>query len=660
MKPATLHYRLSAIALAVLLSSCASQPGQEAEDQGMQQQIVAAERAGNLEQVFEKFAAEAGKKGMFGENKEAQAAMREAGRRLAAVKRQEGLTLLKQNRLQNGLTPMTVLSQVETITARMQRWDADQQREFAKEVAAERNRTQAALDKARSSYASLEETALAARHRLLGDIAALSGANSPEGQNTLRSRDQLVRDAYDAGIRALQSSRLEEAEARFTAVREIAPGFQEVEKLLTDTRAGQFEFLSNNRRDEAGADQALAMYANLKQRGDFESMKQRLSPAAEGLYQFMAAKGGAAAAEDKLPEAYGWLSRAKAMRELQGGIQTLTAEEKRFAEQVYVLAEGADKRNQPGLALGYLFVVQDIYPDYPGLKRTLREVQDRTLDRAVKKITAASFAGAGDSARLGGSVASKLTQMLFRALPDDIRIVERDQLQAVMREQEIVAMQGASNVVLSSADYLVQGSILEAIVENNEKKGKKTVRVVTRKNRIPNPVFADWAKGPRNTPAPVEFHEEPVYEDIPINVTLHRKVGVMGVSYRIVDASNARMLFADSISRKRAESGESTEGVQLGEFNTPMKIAELASDSEILESLAEEVAGHIGKQMVEFLRDPEAKYEAAAERHKSEDNPTAAAEMLARAWSLTQKKARPAEALGKQLRDMALRARPAA
>jgi hypothetical protein len=440
----------------------------------------------------------------------------------------------------------------------------------------------------------------------------------------------------------------------------VAPGYRDVDRQLVETRVRQFEFLAANRRDDAGADRALALYAALGQRADFMELKPRLSPAAADLYQFMCAKGGAASSEDKLPEAYAWLRRARALRGLQGGPQALSPEEKRFAEQVYVLAESAGKRNQPGLALGYLFVVRDVYPEFPGLKRGLRENQDRTLDRATKKITAASFSGNGESARLGGSVASKLTQMLFRALPDDIRIVERDQLSAVMREHEIVAMQGSGGVNLSSADYLVQGSILEAVVENSEKKGRTTVRVVTRKNRVPNPDHVEWARGPRTTTEPAEFREEPVYEDIPLNVTLHRKVGVMGVSYRIVDASNARMLFTDSLTRKRTESGESSEGMQLGEFHAPMKIAELPSDSEILESLADEVAAHIGAQMVEFLRDPEAKYEAAAERHKGEDNPAAAAEMLANAWSLAQKKGKPLDTLGTQLREMALRARPAA
>ncbi|MDP2430603.1 MAG: CsgG/HfaB family protein [Pseudomonadota bacterium] len=658
MKHSTVRHRLGAVAIAALLSACATQPGQEA-DQGMQQQIATAERAGNLEALFEKLATEAGKKGLFGADKEAQAAMREAGRRLAAVKQEEGRAMLKQGRLPGGQAPLALLSQAESLAGRMQRWDTERQTEFVSELASERARTQSALDQTASAYRSLDESALPARFRLLGETAALTGGNSPEGQAILRGRERLVREVFEAAVRDLEALRLDEAEARFSGVAEVAPDYPDVERQIAHTRTRQFEFLANNRRDEAGADQALALYSALRRRADFADLKPLLSPAAVGLSRFMAAKGGTAAAEDKLPEAYAWLSRVRALRELQDGRQGLSQEEKRFAEQAFVLAETAGKRNQPGLALGYLFVLQTVYPDFPGLKRGLRDMQDRSLDRATKKITAANFSGSNESARVAGSVASKLTQMLFRALPDDIRIVERDQIQAVMREQEIVALQGTGGVDLSAADYLVQGAILEATVENSEKKGRKTVRVVTRKGHRANPGYAEWAKGPRNTPPPTEFIEEPVYEDIPLNLTLHRKVGVLGVSYRIVDASNARMLFTETLTRKRVESGESSEGMQLGEFNAPMKIAELPSDSEILESLADEVVGHIGRQMIEFLRDPEAKYEAAAARHKSEDNPAAAAEMLANAWSLAQKKGKPQESLGEQLREMALRARPA-
>ncbi len=658
MKTTTKH-RLGAIALATLLSACATQPGKEA-DQGIGQQIAAAEQAGNLESLFEKFSAEAGKKGVFGENKEAQAAMKEAGMRLAALKQEEAQSLMKQGRLPGGQVPLALLAQAESIAARMQRWDTQRQSAFVAELAGQRAQTQAALDRLTAAYRTLEEGALVARYRSLSESAALTGETSPEGQILLRNRAQLLQEAYEAGVHALEAKRLEVAEAHFAAIREIAPDYPNLDRQLTQTRVSQFEFLAGNRRDDAGADQALALYAALHQRADFADLKPQLAPAAEGLYLFMAAKGGAASGEDKLPEAYAWLQRARTLRNLQGSPQGLSAEEKRYAEQIYTLADAAGKNNQPGLALGYLFVVQDVYPDYPELRRSLREIQDRTLDRATKKITAANFSGSGDSARLGGSVASRLTQILFSAMPNDVRIVEREQLQAVMREQEIVAMQGSSNVKISSADYLVQGAILEATVENSDKKGRKTVRVVTRKNQIANPEYLTWAKGARNTPAPAEFHEEPVYEDIPINISMQRKVGVLSVSYRIVDASNARMVFADNLTRKRTESGESSEGVQLGEFTAPMKIAELPSDSEILEGLVGEVAEQIGKQMIEFLRDPEVKYEAAAERHKSEDNPAAAAEMLANAWALTQKKGKPAETLGKQLRDLALRTHPAA
>ncbi len=659
MTHANVNPGLAALVLALALGGCATPSGQEA-DQGVQQQITAAERGGNLEAYFEKQAIEAGKKGLFGDNKEAQAAMREAGRRLAEAKRKEARGILDTGRLPGGQAPLALLGQVESIAARMQRWDPEQQKAFVRDLAGERARTQAALDQADAAYRALDERALAERHRLLGEVAALTGAGSTEGQAIAQVREGLLRDAYEAGVRALEATRLDEAEARFTSLIAVAPGYRDVERQLAATRVAQFAFLANHKRDDAGADQALAMYAALRERPDFATLQPNLSGAALGLYQFMTAKGGAATQEDRLTEAYAWLSRARALRAMLDIPRVLSPEEKRFAEQAFVLAESAGKRNAPGLALGYAFVAQDIHPDYPGLRRSLSELQERTGDRATKKITAANFTGSGDAARLGTSVASKLTQLLFNALPNDIRIVERDQLQAVMREQEIVAMQGSGGVNLSSADYLVQGTILEATVSNSEQKGRKTVRVVTRKNRVANPDFAVWERGQRNTEAPPRFREEPVLEDIPLNITAHRKIGVLGVSYRIVDASNARMLFTDTLTRKRTESGESSEGVQLGEFNSPMKIAELPSDSEILESLANEVASHIGGQLVEFLRDPEVKYEAAAERARNDDNPAAAAEWLANAWTLARKKGKPTETLGRQLREMALRARPAA
>lgn len=650
--------RLTVIAAAVMVTACATQPGQEAE-QGLTQQIAAAERAGTLESLFEKLAGEAGKKGLFGDNKEAQAALKEVGHRLALQKSTQARGKLNQARLAGGLLPLHVLAEQDALLNRMQPWDAGVQQDLARELAAERAKTQAALEKAQSALTALSDKDLPARYRLLGERMAMTGADTVAGREIARSREQALQDAYDAGVRDLEAQRLDDAQARFGGLAEIAPNFRDVQQKVALTLARQFAAVAASQHDAAGVDRAMKMYADLAKRADFAALKPELMPAASSLHALIEAKGGVATSEDKLSEAYAWLMRAKQLRALMGAIEVTSGEAKRFAEQAFVLAQTALKGNQPGLALGYLFAVEDIHPEFPALKRVMRETQEQTHDRAIKRITAANFTGSGDSARLGGSVASKLTKKLFQALPDDIRVVERDQLQAVMREQEIVAMQGTSTVSLSSADYLVQGAILEATVENSETKGRKTMRVVTRFNRVVTPEYSEWLKGSRNTEAPAQYKEEPVQEDIPINVSLVRKIGVFGVSYRIIDATSARMLFADTFTTKKTVSGENSEGLALGSFNLPMKLAELPSDSEILESLADEIANHIGQQMEDFLRNPEVKYTSNAQRYRNEDNYTAAADMFAKAWVLSQKKNKPTAQLGQELREMALLARPA-
>jgi curli biogenesis system outer membrane secretion channel CsgG len=658
MRIKTLHSGCGAIALLLLLGACATPSGKEAE-LATQQRIAEAERVGNLEALFDRLALEAGRKGMFVDNKEAQAAMEQAGGRLARLRLEEVRQGLERVRLVDGEVPLDSLNQAAGVAQRMQRWDAARQQELLAVLASERARTQSSLDRVNDQLRALGGDDVSARYRLLGQAAALAGPESAQGLAFLSARERLLREAYEDGVRALESDNPALAEARFAAIGESSPGYRDVERRLGQAQASRFAQMAASRRDAASIDQAMALYASLRERPDYSELRPRLTRPATELQQFMIAKGGTATAEDKLNEAYAWLSRARAMRELLGGGTQPSPEERRFAELTYNLAEAAGKRGQPGLALGYLLVAQDAHPEFPGLRRALRDMQERTLDRATKKITAASFTGNGESARLGGTVASKVTQKLFQALPNDIRIVERDQLQAVLREQEIVAMQGASAVSLASADYLMQGAVLEAMVESSEQRGRKTMRVMTGKQQVPNPAYTEWSKGGREDRPPPESLERPQYEDIPLGVSVHRKVGVLGVSYRIVDASNARVVFTDTLTRRRTESGESADGIQLGEFTAPMKIAELPSDSEILEGLADEVASHIAAQMVAFLRDPELNYLAAAERHRAEDHPAAAAEMLAYAWSLTQKKGKPGVDLGTQLRATALRARPA-
>jgi hypothetical protein len=238
-------------------------------------------------------------------------------------------------------------------------------------------------------------------------------------------------------------------------------------------------------------------------------------------------------------------------------------------------------------------------------------------------------------------------QFLSDAIPNDIRISERE----------------TSLAANASADYLLQGAILEAKVDTSEKRGQPTVHVVTEQEQVPNPEHARWldlsSRERRKTPEPPKLVIAERKEEVPVEVTLHRKVGLFSVSYRVIDAATASVFFANSARAREEYEDTSHEGVELGDFKLEPERASLLSDMEILARLADRISDTIGAELVKVLGNPEDHYRASAEAFLKEGNPRSAAREYAYAIVLSESKDEDASELLEQLRLSAVAASPA-
>ena len=133
-------------------------------------------------------------------------------------------------------------------------------------------------------------------------------------------------------------------------------------------------------------------------------------------------------------------------------------------------------------------------------------------------------------------------------------------------------------------------------------------------------------------PEPPRSLRRDVTEDVTIEVNNVRKVGIISVSYRVVDAASGRVLFTDSMQTKQEFQDEGRQGVQLGDFKQETDFVELPPDIEILsgaDGLADKISEEIGVKLVDFLKDPEEQYSTEAERFVSEGDYLSAARKAA-------------------------------
>lgn len=189
---------------------------------------------------------------------------------------------------------------------------------------------------------------------------------------------------------------------------------------------------------------------------------------------------------------------------------------------------------------------------------------------------------------------------------------------------------------LESADYLIEGDLLSAEVESVVKSTRSTERVITGEQAVSNPAHEAWVKekGRRKADhpdAPPKTIMQPVQEDITLTIEEHQKDGVVGVTYRIIDTRTAEHIHSESISKSMRVSDMASEGIRLGDYVREAKLAELPSDREIYNQLADQVVEDMAADLVSFLANPDGDYFENCKLLMAEGQNVDAAEYCAKA-----------------------------
>jgi len=371
--------------------------------------------------------------------------------------------------------------------------------------------------------------------------------------------------------------------------------------------------------------------------------------------------GGGAASSGRWTDAFRWFSQARDIRDRLGlPKQAGVPEEQLLVDEMYRRYQKANAKELYGLAWGYLNVIDQLQPDALSLRRDLRETREKVLQQAVKRLSAAPFADQHEGdAKFGDTLTAKIVQYLFENLSQDVRIIEREKLEGIEKERGLAKDKEA----LLAVDYLVEGNILEAKVDSSERQMNQRKRVVTGKETIPNPEWDRWNSMDDDERERAGLEDQPPRtidrereEDIQIATTYHRKVGVLSVSYRVIEASSAKVIFADTQRTKRELEDTDTDGIELGNFKQEAKMAELPSDVEILDQLSEQISSAIGSKLAEVFVNPEVRYASDAERFVREGNYLDASQQYAYAVVLGERKERDAEPWRVSLRSTAVAA----
>ena len=572
----------------------------------------------------------------------------EMSEKLVSLKREEITSQLDASKLDSGQIPLNKLSEVNkeiaSYTLPGLNWQSIQQL-----ISTAKEATTTAITQKQTDLEK-QEVSTADKLVALDDLYNLTNDNSWQDKRNsiIDGIVEEIRAAKEAGnltpdirekIEIVRQNRADDKVLADELITMSAEIFQQ----------DYFKSLS-----DGDADKAYQTFLAMKESNDFEQIKTKLTDSSQNMVDyFVALADDSVKQPENLAQSYRWYSQARVVTETLGLTSKAKEGEAALTEQLMAKFNELKESGDNTRAFAYLYYVKEFTPGFRGLRQMLIEQEERVASEAIKRISTTKFAGT-EQQGYSDVVSSNLTQYMFTHIPNDVRIVEREQYEAIMLEQSL----DGNNSALAAVDLLITGSILDAKVDNTETRGKKIMRIKAGTEETSNPAYIAWLEMPAKERKKITQPEARIMvdklENISVNITKHRKIGIFSVSYRLVDAANGRVLFPDSLSEEIEYSDESREGVEMGDFNLEFKLADLPSDVKILDELAKKVSEQIGERIVARLKDQELQYLAEADEFANDKSCDQESDRLAKALVIMKAKKQDQTDVFKRFKDVTI------
>lgn len=622
-----IHTQTAILLTALLVVSCAAQ-----KPLVTPAEIASAEDNGVLDGLYNHV-----KSGLVGKDRNNKkdaalfAQLDAIGRKLTNQLDDELHKQIESARLHNGIVPLNVLTDTQAAAEPMRTWNPARHDMFVKEIGKNRAVTEKAIRDINSYIANLPPTAFRKHMSALSQLAQVSGETRYVDQ-----RESMLRNLRGEFEQARNTDDFEKALQLLDAL----PEDDQTEPMRIELQARLSERRFNEALADDRPDEAYRYFDTLAKSPYFAEIKARIEPTANQMAEYFVALAADAVSANRISDAYRWFAQARDVhRKLDGHVNPLP-EEKVFVDRIYRGHDAAKTQGLWGLALGHLLLVQEFDPARANLARDLSAAETEIGKAAIRNTSIAPFASVPAGADYSGAIATRITDMLFRSIPNDVRIIAFDPVRN------------------TGGDYTITGSIDEARVESSETTTRKTTRAVTEAGAlVRNPQYDEWLKLPerqrRSIAQPVAQLTEDKKEDISYNVVELRKVGYFSVAFRVIETATGKVIYTDSLPLKRELTDTGNEGVALGAFQLEAKAPKLPADIEILNQLAAEAAEEVGKRLSKQLGDLEKRHADAGKKAAANNNPVEAAQNYGISVLIAQRKGIDAEPYRAELKRQA-------
>ena len=458
-----------------------------------------------------------------------------------------------------------------------------------------------------------------------------------------RAEERAAKIFYKQGIELSKKQDWSMAVHAFKAVIDINPNYYDIQRLFKTAQANNnVDYFINKGEEAVGSgnwDKAIYLYEKaLEYEPDDEQLINRMAA--------LKLRGGQA----HFDKAMKFFSQGKLTRAVEGLLTSLKyspslADRHLYRSFLNSLCKKLDQRSDNymaqkkwGNALIWLKKLEGIDPNYKRVFHKLQLAKDKIKTRIKKSIAVFDFSSPTESKDAGRIIASKLVSFLSKNAGGDLKIIERENLQSILKEVQLgqtglVDIDTAKKVgKMRGIDTFILGGVLHFYSKGKDYPSKNTVRVQIDTRTEDNPAFQRWRiLHPKPTEeemrmAPPMKVEKPIYKLYTYETGTTKITSFIEIAYKLVDTMTGENLFSNTISGKLTKQDDYHHGLPAA--NIKEDPLELPTEVEVLNELTNQKVSEVGSSVLENFQSLELiyfnegekqlkrrKYEEAIERY---------------------------------------------
>ncbi|HUH66860.1 MAG TPA: tetratricopeptide repeat protein [Syntrophales bacterium] len=427
---------------------------------------------------------------------------------------------------------------------------------------------------------------------------------------------------YQQGVSLSRQEEWKSAAQAFKAVIDINPAYYDAEKLYQDALSkdnGDYYVGAGDRATrEQNWDKAISMYEKaLSYKPEDQPLATKLGVLKEKVGRIYFEEGVRLSDQGRL---YAAMKKSELIKAYTPSLQGDAAYRNFTGKLCARLMDRAEKyagKELWGNALVWYQKAEGINANYQDLFQKILETKDYINKRIKKSIAVFDFGSPSNNKDAGKIAANKLITYLHKNASGDLRIIERENLQSILREMQlgqtgIVDVKSVQTAKMRGIDTFIMGDVLNFSSKTTDNPSTSQVKVLVDEEDVRNPEFSDWLiMHPRPMEedlktAPPRTIKKKNYQFVSYRQGVTRISAMIEVSYKLVDTATGENIFTNTVSGKMLKEGTYQDAVPAA--NIPHKALELPTEPEVLDDLTNEKISEMGKSVLKHYQSLEVEY----------------------------------------------------